>query len=564
MILAAVLSALCVTVDGSAIKLSAESGAAPLVHLDGLGGFRGSRNNGADMFLGIKYAVPPIGPLRFKPSRVADSSVYRQGEQRDATDWCDECMQGSLAEPADTAMSEDCLCLNVWAPSGASSSTTSRPVYVFIHGGGFISGASSVRWMVSDKLALAADAVVVTINYRLGPLGFLVTDEADALGNGGMHGIGDQIVALEFVRRHIAKFGGDPTRVTIGGQSSGSSAVCTLSVSPLAKGLFHQAVAESGPCIGLWGPLNETYGRAARQRVYTSLDVSSIDELRALPAANITWADPDMNYILFNGYFLDGAVSPGNPINRYLDGAINPDRIIFGANSMDGVIPYGYECAGCAPPATPAEYPTDLRQHWGETRGANVERQYPLSRFAGSGASAFVRADADGTVVCASYAQAVAATRANKTAFAYLYDYTKGEVRGCDVSADIKDDMHSSAAPQNCSDPAKCGEVGWASHASEIPFFFGTTAGASFLGGLEHQVCPFTEKEKPLVKEMQGYLRAYIHGEPPDEAWPSVGVAAEGPVVNHIDVTGSSAASLGLRAADCRFWAKELGLPWTP
>jgi para-nitrobenzyl esterase len=130
-------------------------------------------------------------------------------------------------------------------------------------------------------------------------LGFLVTDEADALGNGGMHGIGDQIVALEFVRRHIAKFGGDPTRVTIGGQSSGSSAVCTLSVSPLAKGLFHQAVAESGPCIGLWGPLNETYGRAARQRVYTSLDVSSIDELRALPAANITWADPDMNYILW-------------------------------------------------------------------------------------------------------------------------------------------------------------------------------------------------------------------------------------------------------------------------
>jgi hypothetical protein len=106
-----------------------------------------------------------------QPSRVADSSVYRQGEQRDATDWCDECMQGSLAEPADTAMSEDCLCLNVWAPSGASSSTTSRPVYVFIHGGGFISGASSVRWMVSDKLALAADAVVVTINYRLGPLG---------------------------------------------------------------------------------------------------------------------------------------------------------------------------------------------------------------------------------------------------------------------------------------------------------------------------------------------------------------------------------------------------------
>lgn len=125
-----------------------------------------------------------------------------------------------------------------------------------------------------------------------------MTDEADALGNGGMNGIGDQIVALEFVQSHIAQFGGDPNRVTIGGQSSGSSAVCSLIVSPRATGLFHQAVAESGPCIGLWGPLNESYGRAARQRVFDSLNVTSVEELRMLPAANVTWAPPDMNYIL--------------------------------------------------------------------------------------------------------------------------------------------------------------------------------------------------------------------------------------------------------------------------
>ena len=137
---------------------------------------------------------------------------------------------------------------------------------------------------------------------RLGPLGFLVTDEKDALGNGGMNGIGDQITALRFVQKHIAQWGGDPTRVTIGGQSSGSSAVCTLSVSPLAKGLFSQAIMESGPCVGLWSPLNMSWGRAVRSRLFASLNATSISDLRKLPASSISWPDPDVSEILFNGY----------------------------------------------------------------------------------------------------------------------------------------------------------------------------------------------------------------------------------------------------------------------
>eukprot|EP00038_Savillea_parva_P027938 m.62359 g.62359 ORF g.62359 m.62359 type:complete len:650 (+) comp8082_c1_seq1:24-1973(+) len=571
----------------------------PLVTLKGLGTFRGVHlpdptGTGTNAFLGIKYAVPPIGPLRFKPARMADGSVYTsQGTDHaphNATGYCDECVQGTIADSSDPGMSEDCLCLNVWVPAGstpAQTSTTPRPVFVFIHGGGFLTGSGSLRWYQGARLAEATGAVVVTINYRLGPLGFLVTDEDDALGNGGMNGLGDQILALKFIQQHISSFSGDPTKVTIGGQSSGSSAVCTLVVSPLAKGLFHQAMAQSGPCIGLWGPLNVTYGRAARARMFDMLNVSSVAQLRELPAANITWSDPDMNYILFNGYFTDGAVSPTNPIDRFLSGDINPTRVIFSGTSMDGVIPYGYLCPGCAPPKSSADYESDLRTHWGDVRGMRVAAQYPLSRFDGAASSAFVRADADGTVVCASYAQALLAEKHGHTAYAYLFDYMRGTIRTCDVSADIPDSMHSSAAPHNCTNAAECGEVGWASHASDIPFVFGTSSGPSPLDCTQTAVCPFTPAEQALTDKVQGYLGRFLQGLPPaaDNAWPSVAgdarrkthhdnvnvndanlnlnlTTALGPVVNHLDLQGVKAGGLGLREADCRFWANELGYPW--
>jgi carboxylesterase type B len=251
--------------------------------------------------------------------------------------------------------------------------------------------------------------------------------------------------------------------------------VCTLSVSPRAVGLFTQSITESGPCVGLWAPLNVSWGRAVRGRLLASLNVSSVQELRGVSASNISWPSPDVDEILFNAYFVDGegGVSPTPPIDRFVSGHINPSRWILGANSMDGVIPFEYDCDGCSAPKTASDWPNDLRLHWGDSLGAKVEAQYALKRFAGAAASAFVRADADGTVVCASYVQAKLASRANTTAFAYLFDYAKGSVRGCDVSADVNDTMHSSVAPHNCTNDALCGEVGWASHASELPFVWG-------------------------------------------------------------------------------------------
>ena len=134
-----------------------------------------------------------------------------------------ECPQG---DPGDR---EDCLCLNVWRPAGTTAASA-LPVYVYIHGGGFIIGSGKFGWTIGANLAANAKIVAVTLNYRLGPLGFMVTDEQSGVGNGGMNGLLDSIAALEFVQKHIGRFGGDPTRVTIGGQSSGSSAVCTLAV----------------------------------------------------------------------------------------------------------------------------------------------------------------------------------------------------------------------------------------------------------------------------------------------------------------------------------------------
>lgn len=226
---------------------------APVVHIPGLGAVQGKlvtdgpNKYPVEAFLGMRYAQPPVGQLRFRNSVAATPAEYKPAVGKsayDASDFCFECTQDGLAEPMDKGMSEDCLCLNIWRPAGTTSSSK-LPVYVFIHGGGFIIGASSTRWTVGAHVAGSSDVVVVSINYRLGPLGFLVTDEPDVKGNGGMNGIVDQILALKWVQGKIGAFGGDANLVTIGGQSSVRD-VCTRPVllSASVNGFFCACVIQ--------------------------------------------------------------------------------------------------------------------------------------------------------------------------------------------------------------------------------------------------------------------------------------------------------------------------------
>ena len=201
-------------------------------------------------YLGIPFAAPPLGKLRWQPPRPPESW---QGV-RECNSFGTTCPQapypaGSVYALAPQPQSEDCLFLNVW--TGADAPGDKRPVMVWIHGGALTRGSSSLP--VYDGAALARKGVVlVTINYRLGPFGYFAhpaLSKESPQGSSGNYGVLDQIAALEWVKRNIAAFGGDPDRVTIFGESAGSWSVCSLVATPLAKGLFHRAIGQSGGCF---------------------------------------------------------------------------------------------------------------------------------------------------------------------------------------------------------------------------------------------------------------------------------------------------------------------------
>jgi para-nitrobenzyl esterase len=252
-------------------------------------GYRGA--NGIGIFKGIPFAAPPVGDLRWKAPQpvkpwegvkkcTAFGPSPMQGDPLPFSMWTAEFL--IPREP----IGEDCLYLNVW--SGARSSNEKRPVMVWIYGGGFSSGGAACP--IYDGEAMAAKGIVfVSINYRVGIFGFFAHPELTReAGSSGNYGLMDQIAALEWVKRNIASFGGDPSNVTIAGQSAGSFSVNCLVASPLAKGLFNKAIAQSGASF-VSDRLNtslkdaEENGRA----LATKMGVKSLAELRTIPASDL-------------------------------------------------------------------------------------------------------------------------------------------------------------------------------------------------------------------------------------------------------------------------------------
>jgi para-nitrobenzyl esterase len=267
---------------------SATTAAQTVVKVDA-GAVRGIDGTAVDRFLGIPYAQAPVGELRWRDPQP----VHKWDAVRDASKAGAACYQAAPAAFAPytgefldiPSMSEDCLYLNVWRPHGARGKL---PVYVFIHGGAFNSGSGNVP--IYDGEALARRGiVVVTINYRLGVFGFLahpdLTRESTHKSSGN-YGLLDQVAALHWVRANIAAFGGAPSGVVIGGQSAGAVSVNDLIVSPLAKGLFHGAVAESGSGIGIAAhPLAQAEKLGVK--IQGQLGVASLAQMRTLPAADL-------------------------------------------------------------------------------------------------------------------------------------------------------------------------------------------------------------------------------------------------------------------------------------
>ena len=306
------------------------------------GALQGARAGDTLVFKGIPFAAPPVGPMRWRPP--ARAAAWHG--VREATRYGAACPQGpEHHEPWAQVgeMSEDCLFLNVWRPALAGR----YPVMVFIHGGGFTYGAAGVP--LYDGAGLAArGAVIVTINYRLGRLGFFAHPALTREGPDGQLGnyaIMDQIAALQWVRRNIAAFGGDAGNVTVFGESAGAGSVQILMGSPAAKGLFHKAISESGAGSSALFPIRGGAVNAERAGQMWAdglgLKNATAEQLRAVPLADVV-----KNGRAFP--FIDGKVvtsSPGEPFYRQDEMRI---PLIIGGNSNESSLGGMTEAAAMA------------------------------------------------------------------------------------------------------------------------------------------------------------------------------------------------------------------------
>jgi para-nitrobenzyl esterase len=366
-----------------AVALAAAGANAAPVKTD-LGLVEGVESGGITAYKGIPFAAPPVGDLRWKAPAPARpwSGVLK------ADHFALACIQNKNAfvalglGPLETG--EDCLYLNVWTP--AKSAGEKLPVMVWIYGGGFTSGATSVS--TYDGAALARRGVVlVSVSYRVGALGFLAHKELTAeSGKGsGTYGMMDQIAALKWVQRNIAAFGGDPAKVTVFGESAGGIAVSMLTASPKAKGLFRAAISESGGNFGSarggdeGGLTMPTLAKAEAQGagLLAKLGVASIADARKIPAEAILAAGGPQ----LGGFWpaLDGDVLPGDQYKLYEAGRYNDTPVLIGSNGDEGAI--------FVPRITADAYKTQINGGYGEKSGA-VLAAYP----AGSDAEALASA----------------------------------------------------------------------------------------------------------------------------------------------------------------------------
>jgi len=319
-------------------------------------------------YLGIPYAAPPVGQLRWRPPAPAApwSAPLK------ATQFAPHCPQGP-SPFGKVSISESCLFLNVFAPARGLERGERRPVMVWFHGGAFVVGESDDY----DPSKLVARGVeVVTVNYRLGALGFLALPSLDSEGHRfANYGLLDQQAALQWVRRNIAAFGGDPNRVTIFGESAGGASVMSQLASPLAAGTFQHAIIESGAYANTPTLADaETAGAAyATAEGCASLTAAC---MRGLSVTALLTDEP-------TGYVptVDGSILPLNPKVAIADGRFNRVPTIDGSNGEEFRLFTALDFDLVTGPITPATYPLAIAAEVGPAAAPLVVAQYPLSAY---------------------------------------------------------------------------------------------------------------------------------------------------------------------------------------
>ena len=368
---------------GGAVASPASAGANPVVRIDG-GLVRGAGAAGVDSFLGLAYAAPPTAKLRWRPPQPAAAWPG----VRDATQFGPSCPQATARNPflPPGPVSENCLYLNVYTPASHNSSGGGRPVLVWIHGGGLVQDGGRNY----DGTKLAADGtVVVTINYRLGALGFLAHPALASRPGGpaGNYGLMDQQAALRWVQRNIAQFGGDPHNVTIAGQSAGGLSVLAQMVSPGARGLFQRAIVQSGTFALNQQPL--AAAEAAGQTFATAVGCpdQSAACLRSVPVSDLVSKFGVEIPGVVDGSVLTQPIGTALARGQFarvpvINGITHDEELLFVAG-LGITVSQGTNIPLAGDPTDPANYQANIAQALGvsDTRAAAIANEYPLSAY---------------------------------------------------------------------------------------------------------------------------------------------------------------------------------------
>ena len=441
------------------------------------------------VFKGVPYALPPVGSLRWRPP----SPMPRWTSVRKATDFGPACFQ---PEPtlsyvyvrAPRPMSEDCLTLNIWTPTAVRDA----PVLVWIHGGSLLTGFGGDPMYNGAQMA-ARGIVVVTINYRVGVLGWLAHPELSKespLGISGNYGLLDQIEALQWVHRNIRAFGGDPSNVTIAGESAGAESVKYLLTAPAARGLFSKAISQSAYMITTPELKERRFGMPSAEEsgvaLAAALHAPNIAALRAMDARMLSIAAPATGYTPWGT--IDGHVMPRQAVDVFDRGEQAPVPLLAGSNS--GEI-RSLMILAPPTPASAAEYEKIIRDQYGDLADKFL-RLYPATNLEESVLATTRDAFYGWTAVRLAKKQAALGV----PSFLYYYDhgYPAEEAVG----------LHGF-------------------HASEVPYVFGTFNETPPLW----PKIPKTKEEKRLSDAMIGYWTSFARtGRPTAENepdWPAFG-----------------------------------------
>jgi para-nitrobenzyl esterase len=355
-----------------------------------LGTVTGLIEGDARVFKGIPYAKPPVGDDRFKPPKAGS-----KWDVLDATEFDNICPQRVLMMDELTG-DEDCLNLNIWSP--ATLPKDPLPVMVWLHGGAYKYGSGSESMYNASVLASSNGVLVVTINYRIGILGFLahksLSKEDSKHPVSGNYGLMDQRMALNWVREHIADYGGDPDNVTLFGESAGAVSVGMHLVSPQSEGLFQRAIIQSGPVM-LMGSLDlsaaETRGDMVAKKLGCNDETNTLKCLREIPATDLVQFVEDAEETPGGLFFqeedsdaiwapvIDGVTIPKNPMEMLESGTVKPVPVIIGTNKDEGTIFLSF-IMNPTDVADEAEYMAALDLKF-DSSAQEVAARYPFADF---------------------------------------------------------------------------------------------------------------------------------------------------------------------------------------